>query len=118
MFDISEVKDIFRFAVCASVLILIYDFVMTKTGLYKRILRNVPYMTDAKYQMLRNVVNIIAIVLPIFVVLIIIRFGILAGNWLFHVYLYGSLLVLIFPGWLLISHLIRAVYEISKEGNQ
>ena len=49
MFEINEVKTIFIIAVLCSLFSLIYDIVMTKTKLYKKLLRKAPPMPGKKY---------------------------------------------------------------------
>jgi archaellum biogenesis protein FlaJ (TadC family) len=115
MFEINEARNIFIFAVCASIFCLIYDFVMTKTGLYKKLLKKAPVMTESKYHSLRTASNIIAIVFVLVILKVIILNGIWTGNWLFVIYLSGTPLVFILPGWLIIRHLTKLNYERSKK---
>lgn len=101
---IKEFRIAFLVTVGWSIVLLLYDFIMLKIGLYKKILRKAKSMTPEKYRGFKSLLFLIMPVVPLIALSNFIIIGFITGEWEFWMYVFGMPTVLSFPSWLILKH--------------
>ena len=102
---IKESRIAFLIIVGWSMVLFLYDFIMFKTGLYKRILSKAKPMTPKKYRAFKALLILLMPIAPLICLSSFVTSGFLTGEWEFFLYVWGCPAVLTFPSWLILRHI-------------
>lgn len=107
MNELHNLRIFFTISVIWSFLLIIYDIIMIKKGLYYKWLKKRQYIRGKKYRNLSIAIDVLFAILIVITIRLMVYAGVITGKYLFFNYIFGSILVLTIPGWLIIKHMLR-----------
>lgn len=113
MFDLP-LRTFFFIAIVLSFVLFLYDRIMLKLGLYRKVLRKAKPFTPEKYNQFKILLKLLMPISPILCFATFIVSGLVTGKWLFFFYLYAAPAITAIPSWLILKHIGEQAFKLHK----